>query len=442
MERDLLFISYAWEDGAAAEWLTLKLTSLGYRVWCDRFEMLGGDPWPSDIDDAIKNHTFRLLHLVSKHSLRKPNPVKERELALTLARERGIPDFLIPLNLDGTKPAELPWRLSDVTFIPFQDWAAGFNQLLKLLGRIAAPQTLGSRGAEVAASAFLPVEAVLNEPETIHSNCLPFIRVPEVVRRYQFSRPLFGSDVALLRDTWAFRLVDDRLALAFEAPPAIGAGLVSRGAGASLWASNAKVDGIYSQDLVAELLKKSVQLELLRRGLRWTPNGSALFFPKDLLERDRITFTSYTGKQTYVTVGGTRSLRGSSVNYRLGVSIWVRRDVVPGFALLVKLRLFLIDSDGKPIEGSSIPAVRKKIAGNWFNHAFLNRHLAIASFLAAGGNAMEIGAKQSSIVLAAQSIGGSVPRRVNEKLLERMGGIEPEAFDDEAEGAVGAEEDE
>jgi len=34
-QRDHLFISYATEDGALAEWLTLKLTAAGYRVWCD-----------------------------------------------------------------------------------------------------------------------------------------------------------------------------------------------------------------------------------------------------------------------------------------------------------------------------------------------------------------------------------------------------------------------
>jgi hypothetical protein len=74
MVRDHLFISYAWEDGALAEWLTLKLTAAGYRVWCDRFKMLGGERWPEDIDDAIKTQTFRMLHLLSKHSLHKENP--------------------------------------------------------------------------------------------------------------------------------------------------------------------------------------------------------------------------------------------------------------------------------------------------------------------------------------------------------------------------------
>ncbi len=45
-ERDHLFISYVTEDAALAEWLTLKLTPAGYRVWCDRVKLLGGESCP------------------------------------------------------------------------------------------------------------------------------------------------------------------------------------------------------------------------------------------------------------------------------------------------------------------------------------------------------------------------------------------------------------
>jgi hypothetical protein len=56
--RDHLFVSYAWEDGALAEWLTLKLTAEGYRVWCDRFKILGGEM----IDIDVIEEAFRMLH--------------------------------------------------------------------------------------------------------------------------------------------------------------------------------------------------------------------------------------------------------------------------------------------------------------------------------------------------------------------------------------------
>ena len=103
--RDHLFISYAVEDQALAKWLTLKLTAAGYRVWCDQFKLLGGESYPRDIDRALKEQTFRVLALLSRSSLQKPNPRKERTLALNIARERGC-EFLIPLNVDGLKPGK------------------------------------------------------------------------------------------------------------------------------------------------------------------------------------------------------------------------------------------------------------------------------------------------------------------------------------------------
>jgi hypothetical protein len=51
--NSILRLSYATEDAALADWLTLKLTAEGYLVWCDRFKMLGGERWPEDIDKAI-----------------------------------------------------------------------------------------------------------------------------------------------------------------------------------------------------------------------------------------------------------------------------------------------------------------------------------------------------------------------------------------------------
>ena len=69
--REHLFINYATEDQSFADWLALKLTSEGYKVWYDRFELLGGESYPKDITDAIQNRTFRFLALLSPATDRK-----------------------------------------------------------------------------------------------------------------------------------------------------------------------------------------------------------------------------------------------------------------------------------------------------------------------------------------------------------------------------------
>ena len=59
-------------------------------------------------------------HKNSKHSKNKPNPSKERQMGLTISKT--IPGFLIPINLDLT-PEELPFQLTDVQYIMFDDWS-------------------------------------------------------------------------------------------------------------------------------------------------------------------------------------------------------------------------------------------------------------------------------------------------------------------------------
>ncbi len=80
------------------EWLTLRLTAEGYKVWCDRMKLLGGESYPKDINTAIKWRTFRFLTVLSHQSIAKPNPLKERTFALNLARERNE-NFIVPINL-------------------------------------------------------------------------------------------------------------------------------------------------------------------------------------------------------------------------------------------------------------------------------------------------------------------------------------------------------
>ena len=124
-----LFISYAVEDAMLARWLARKLAARGHPVWFDQMKLLGGEPWPQTIDDAIKNRTFRMLGLISEHSLRKQKPTGERTLAQRIAEQRKIPDFLIPLKVDGS---ELDWLTTTVSYISFtHGWADGWRALLK-----------------------------------------------------------------------------------------------------------------------------------------------------------------------------------------------------------------------------------------------------------------------------------------------------------------------
>jgi len=147
-----------------------------------------GESYPIDIDRAVKDQTFRVVALLSRASLAKPNPVKERTLALSIARQRKI-NFLVPLNVDGLKADELDWMTSDRAFIPFRhNWAEGFSRLLKRLNSIRCPRPLASRGAQLVSDWIAVRDAPYCRNEVLTSNLLQFTSIPDSIWRVELPK--------------------------------------------------------------------------------------------------------------------------------------------------------------------------------------------------------------------------------------------------------------
>ncbi|MDA8116559.1 MAG: toll/interleukin-1 receptor domain-containing protein [Actinomycetota bacterium] len=418
MLRDHLFISYAWEDGALAEWLALKLTVEGYMVWCDRLKLLGGERWPEDIDRAIKARTYRMLHLISSHSIRKENPSKERQLALTLGKQRGE-EFLIPLNVDGTQPANLPWQLTDITYIPFENWADGLCQLLKKLEVCQVPRHSVEEGRKVGVSAFLNIEAVLDEPEILESNVLRFLEVPEVVQRFEMAGRVDPATLGVLPKRWAHYPVSNTLLLAFTSPPAeLGLEIRTGTPLGVCWREAESVDGVPARDVVSSLLRKSLAVKCFERGLMFNERGAYFYFPSGLLARDRMRYMGYKGRQTGLLVVGRRKIGQIVIVHHLGVSFSIRRNIVDPFAAVVKIHLHLVDAAGLEVEPTRVNARRKAIVKSWWNHQWLSRQMALRAHLAAGSGRITIGEiPGEQVVLEAKPIEAEVETRVNEAAL-------------------------
>ena len=210
-----LFVSYASENRVFSDWLALKLVSEGYEVWYDRIKLLGGESYPNDIDTAIKNKSFRVLGLLSEHSARKENPVKERTLALNISRDRGIKDFYIPLNVDGLKPQELPWMTSDLTFIPFyKGWFEGFVALQKKLQSIGTPRTESARQRVI--QWFEQSSEPVRKPEPIWTNLIPILNIPDSILLYSIPALM---DLKELHSKWPVFAQDPALVWSFLEPP-------------------------------------------------------------------------------------------------------------------------------------------------------------------------------------------------------------------------------
>nr|MBN2278809.1 toll/interleukin-1 receptor domain-containing protein [candidate division Zixibacteria bacterium] len=392
-KADHLFISYAGEDWVFAEWLARKLASEGYAVWFDRLKLLGGESYPKDIDYAIKKRTFRLLALLSRSSIDKPNPRKERTLALNIAREEEI-DFLIPLNVDGLSATELDWMTNDLTFIPFhRSWHQGLQQLQKKLKSIDAPKTLED-GRQRSLQSYEPKVKLNEGGEQLISNICPIVSLPSQVYKYTLRKSLSRLDKSELQSRWAYvsrgsRGRGHKELLAFQLPPVdFDMALIANRDVHSL--DKEKLDGMPTNHIISALLHKSIRNEFLRLGCKEISGARVLYFPAGILKQDRIEFRNYTGRNTYVFATGTRKYtrqgEATTYYYHLCPVIKIRQDLSQSFLLQLGTRLHIADSHGDPLPPRSALSRRKRIAKSWFNHQWLSRILAIRSFLAQGSD--------------------------------------------------------
>jgi hypothetical protein len=124
LARDHLFISYATEDGAFAEWLTLKLTALGYKVWCDRFKLFGGESYPTDNRPRDQGADVPVPRAALSAFDREVEPQEGAHARPQprAAAERGVRN---PANLDGLNATDLDWMNADLTFVPFHPGKSG-----------------------------------------------------------------------------------------------------------------------------------------------------------------------------------------------------------------------------------------------------------------------------------------------------------------------------
>ena len=424
-QRNHLFISYATENGDLAEWLALRLTTEGYRVWCDKTHLLGGESYPKDIDHAIKEHTFRLIALLSHASLAKPNPRKERTLGLSIARERNI-DFLIPLNVDGLSATELDWMTSDLTFIPFHpSWADGFAKLLKKLGAIGTPRDVVAGRASVCD--WMAMQATpARRSERLRANLLPVLELPKIIHKFEITERVILPKLA---EYWPFyALHKSHSVWAFNAPPAELNVPVHQIASLS-WQNNPKSDGLRIHDVAISTLRRAITILCLQRGMKLIPKSGSIYFPNGMFDQDHIRFTTYDGKRSYISANGQRTFRmgdqRETVRYCLAPSFCLTSKDFVEMAVRVSIQLHLTDLKGFPLEASKVISRRKRITKNWWNHEWLSRFLAVVEWLCNGQPECEVLRTASGAFrLSATPMMFSVDQGIDEENL--LPAVEPE----------------
>ncbi len=433
--RDHLFISYATEDSDFAEWLSVRLTAEGYKVWCDRTHLLGGESYPKEIDLAIKDRTFRLLALLSRASLRKANPRKERTLALNIARERQT-DFLIPLNVDGLSATDLDWMMSDLTFIPFhKSWAEGFGKLLKKLNSISAPRDIEAGRTRVRDWVGINAKPTIRE-EKLRVNLLPVTELPRVLNKFELQEKVILPKLA---EYWPFFNIPNSMVVWAFDPPGVDLNVPVRAAATVSWQEVPEFDGIKMEDLALAILRKALTVKCLRGGMKLVPKSSLPYFPEGLLPENHLRFTSYSGKKTYVSALGERTFRSGDHRER------IKYYLAPSFRLTAELgqlmvrvyiHLHLTDLMGCPLEGAKVTSRRKRICRDWWNHEWVSRFMAVIGWLCQGQVDCEVlRTTNGSFRIASEPLTLSVKQGIDESILTPLVGTraDTDVIDEDAD---------
>ena len=370
---DHLFISYATEDGELAEWLTLRLTTEGYKAWCDRVKLLGGESYPRDIDKAIKTQTFRMLALISKNSLTKENPLKERTLGHNISRQRKV-DFVIPLLVDETRSDELDWMDSDLTYIPFRDsWAQGLIQLVKKLKSINTPNPLPN-GAKLVSDWVAQQSSLPETQERLWSNLFEIKAMPSTL--YKMTVP---DGFKLPAKSWIHHKQSSGVYWGFELPDSSVNSIQVD------WDDNRRnVHGIAPVDVAAMLVKEHVRKLCLQKGARETLDRD-LYLYQEATADGWLRFSDYRGKQSHLLAWGERTFRsadGTRNRCRYYLSP-VFRPILRRYSkpvLELQIRLHLTDLDGKAFAPRTINSRRKRIAKHWWNYEWISRVFAVGQW--------------------------------------------------------------
>jgi hypothetical protein len=414
-----LFISYAVEDVALARWVARKLAARGHPVWFDQMKLLGGEQWPQTVDDAIKNRTFRMVALISEHSLRKQKPTGERTLAQRIAEQRKIPDFLIPLKVDGS---ELDWLTTTVSYISFtRGWADGWRALVKKLDSISAPRSLAN-AAPLAASSFPRGEDLVNGTgEQLLTNIIRVKSFPTILRVFRVAGSMESEDWKALERTWAFYEIAKDALVALIPPPTEFTDRIKPTPEQLLWAECELFRNVRARDIAASLIMRALARRLTKVGCLEHPNPrlkETFFLPETFTEGGKLSFTGFRGKKTWVLIRGRVTFRRAGglreVNFHhFAFRLRLARGLDKAFYVQLTPTLVFFDERGKAIVDKSVGSRRRRMTKMWYNDKWLNRVMAaehVLTGLPAAGS--------DDLVLEPGLVSLSSPQGLNEAVLE------------------------
>lgn len=421
-DRRHLLIGYAPEHFALAQWLTRRLTAEGYAVWCDR-TTLTNEPYPTDVEEAVRSRVSRVIALFCETWIRDPEASRIRLLASTLNSDRrgGI---LLPLKVSSFDTHILDRATASLNFIDFEkNWAEGLRQLLRELENDHCPKS-ELDGKRIASEAFLAKDLLVDAEETLISNCLEVVQIPDEIRVYKSAVPMDWQEVRENEPYWAFRRLDPYTFLSFCSPTALLSERYKLMLHSCVDRDSPLVEEIRTDDVISELIRKSLLVFVNDRKLMRCSETGWIYFPKGLTAGDRLNFSRPDGSKSHIISSGKRKYWRPSGSedycYFLGVVFSVVRDLFGDFTVLVKIRVHMTDIDGRVLPKKKAFSRRKHLCGSWWSKEWANRLLGVCEYLGGAVGTISVGEGSGRLVISAHPMTVRAARSIDEQALDLL----------------------
>ena len=462
MSRDTVFISHATpHDNDFVRWLGTRLTGHGYKVWADLFELKGGNPFWSTIEEALSHHACKMIFVVSKASVHPDRTGTLNELSVGDALKKQLKDdsFIIPVKIDATSFSEFPIQIHRLNAIDFSaGWGAKLVELLDTLEGAGVPKAGGDQRAEferwratmVRTSTIIEIAS-----EIVLTNLLPITGLPKSITFYEYE----GDNTkiaAAMKETGIPHGMFNRHIISFAAMPELQERLppsftLTVRAHVPL---DAFLEGTVAdpsspirdaaRKMATSLFRQHVESHLNDRGLKEfkTSTASAFYFPSGLVPNDKVPYLAASGRRTNKNVVG-RSER-NKVHWHLAMKV----NIVLGPPPIVRLKPYICFSeDGSTAldDAKRTSAIRRRFCKNWWNPHWRQLLEAFCTFLADSKETIEIRLDgPEALVLAGRPLELVATRRMPDDLIiadEPEDPIEPDDDDLDVENDPDIEDD-
>ena len=382
INRQLVFISHANpEDNEFASWLGMRLSTIGYDVWADIVQLVGGEPIWRNIGEAIKEHAAIVIVVLSHSSYQKDGVLDEIAVAVATGRKLQSSSFVLPIRLDNLSFDEFPEQLIRRTAVDFSNnWADGLSQIVEALQKcriphrdtdmrtaldtwrkfrlrqtatmVAKPEIVLSNWFSIAARPRQIIFSRFNSPQDTMSKALQEFRSPTVP---------YGRLVGSFADTTTLRnetLSTSELEHAYSIPlNEIIYGAVKCGPGLN------RRDG---QNMVTNLMRQGWNSFAEQRGLikYQFSYDCAWFLPLDLIEKNIGQFTDHNGKVRRRLLVGRSEKRGVYWHLAMNAKFMLNEPT------RIMMRPHVVfTTDGKtPLESKAKTArLRRSFCKMWWN---------------------------------------------------------------------------